>query len=233
MLKAVLFDFDGVLVDSEPLHLATLQAVLADLGLSLSEDEYVARYLSLDDRGCFAQALASAGREVDDALVAELVRRKAERFRERAETELAFFSGAVDFVRRCAAQYLCAIASGALREEIEWALTRANLLSCFVSLVAAEDVVRGKPDPEAFRAALDALRERGATPPAPNETLVVEDSVNGVAAAHACGMKCLAVTSSCEAQSLRQADLVVDTLEGLRLSEVEALFVDSPDLGRH
>jgi HAD superfamily hydrolase (TIGR01509 family) len=220
---AVLFDCDGVLADSEPSHLRAFQQVLAPLGIMLTPEAYVADYLGFDDRGVFTEALRAAGREASVADVEALMRRKAVGFRQILESEVRIYPGVAAFVSACAGLPL-AVVSGALREEIEIILQRAGIRAAFTTIVAAEDVVEGKPNPEGNLRGLAAL-SAAAGPIEAAECLVVEDSLAGLEAARRAGMRRLAVTNSYGFDDLREAsDLVVSTLEGLTLASVRPLF---------
>ena len=218
----MLFDCDGVIADSEPLHLRAFQEVLAPLGIGITPREYVDRYLGLDDRGVFTEALRAAGRAGDASTVATLMRAKAERFRRVLETDVPIYPGAVALVRTLAGVPL-AVVSGALRDEIATILRRAGVADAFRAIVGAEDVERGKPDPEGFLRALDVLRADAPTLRAA-ECVVVEDSIAGLEAAMRAGMRRLAVTTSHPAAELAAlADLVVPTLEHVTVAQLRAL----------
>ena len=220
--RAVIFDCDGVIADSEPLHLRVFQAVLAPRGIAIGSVEYVERYLGLDDRDVFTEALRAHGSAPAASEIAALIAEKAQRFRSVLEAEVRIYPGVVAFVHSLAGLPL-AVASGGLREEVELILARAGIRDAFAAVVAAEDVAAGKPDPEGFLRALAALeREAGAI--APEACLVVEDSIAGIEAARRAGMRCLAVTNSYTAEDLAAADLVVPTLEGMTLERVRAFF---------
>lgn len=224
MLRALIFDCDGVLVDSEPVHLSLFQKVLAEEGVTLTEEEYKASYLAMDDRGCFTAVLQDNGRTVTAEGLADLIRRKARYFVEAMSGEPPTFPGVADFVLAAAASYPLAIASGALRHEVEMAVDGLGLRHCFQALVAAEDVEKGKPDPEAYLSARDRLSAEsvGGPPLRSDECLVIEDSLHGVEAAKGAGMFCLAVTNSYPAGSLRMADRVVSSLSEVDLEQVAA-----------
>lgn len=221
--RAVIFDCDGVIADSEPLHLRVFREVLAPLDITIDDAEYSARYLGLDDRGVFTEVLRAHGRAPTPADVAALVADKARRFLSVLEAEVRIYPGVRAFVERLAGLPL-AVVSGALRTEVELILARAGIGSAFALIVAAEDVRAGKPDPEGFLAALTGLRRLDAALEA-TACVAVEDSIAGVDAACRAGMRCLAVTNSYSAAELRGADRVVGTLEGLTLDDVRRLFV--------
>ena len=161
--RAVLFDCDGVIVDSEPLHLRAFQEVLAPLGITITPAEYVARYLGFDDRGVFTEALRACGREPAPGDIAALIAEKARRFRGVLERDTSIYPGVTALVRALAGVPL-AVVSGALRDEIELILGRAGIREAFSTVVAAEDVRAGKPDPEGFLRACTTLRVGGRGP---------------------------------------------------------------------
>lgn len=215
MLKAVIFDFNGVIVDDEPLHLELFRRVLGEEGITLTDEDYHAKYLGYDDRGCFTAALTDAGRAelaADAAFIAELIKRKADYYYEAIEDRFLLFPGAVELVKKLAAKYPMAIASGALGGEIEVVLRRGGIRDCFKEIVASENVAVCKPDPEGYNKALAALNVLGNSQVQPSECLVIEDSVAGVEAAKRAGMWCLAVTNSYKAEDLAKADWIVSTL---------------------
>jgi beta-phosphoglucomutase-like phosphatase (HAD superfamily) len=222
MLKAILFDCDGVLVDSEPVHFVMFQKVLAEEGIELTYEDYETRYLAMDDRGCFRAVYRDADKEMSDDLLDDLVARKATYFAEEMSGEPPTFDGVVEFVRNAAAKYPMMIASGALGHEVKHAVVGLNISDCFKGIVAAEDVVNGKPNPEAYLTAKARLSESefGGELKA-EECLVIEDSFHGVRAAKAAGMWCLAVTNSYPASELSEADWVTKSLGEFQLQTVE------------
>lgn len=215
-LKAIIFDFNGVIVDDEPLHLELFKRVMSEEGMTLTDVEYHEKYLGYDDRGCFSAALADFGRSQaagDTVYVDELIARKADYYHAAIEQRFLLFPGAVELIRLAASRYPLAIASGALRSEIEMVLSRGEIRDAFHVIIAAEDVSACKPDPEGYLKALEKLN--GLSPGAeirPHECLVIEDSVAGVEAAKRAEMRCLAVTNSYHAEDLRQADWIRDSL---------------------
>jgi HAD superfamily hydrolase (TIGR01509 family) len=226
MLKAIIFDCDGVIADTEPLHFAAFQRVLAEEGFTLTEEEYLKTYLAFDDRGCFTTALSPAGAPLAAEKLAELIARKSAYIDPMMQTRLRAFPGVTAFIHRLAERYPLAVASGALRREVEMILDCADVRDCFQEIVTAEDVARGKPDPESFLQAAARLNARNDSNIEPGQCLVVEDSKHGVRAGRRAGMKVLAVTNSYPKAQLAEADLIVESLDGLRLTTVEALFAD-------
>ncbi len=225
MVRALLFDFNGVLVDDEPLHSELFARVLAEEGVVVPSHDYAERYFGLDDRAGFASALAEAASPASEERIARLVARKA------AYYQLAirrggypYFPGAAELVRAAAAAGLTlAVVSGALRAEVEGGLRQEGLLPCFKRLITAEDVRRGKPDPEGYATALAALNSDPPLPSRlihPHEVAAIEDSPAGLEAAAACGLRTVAVGHSYPAVALALADVVVPRLADLGLAEL-------------
>ena len=193
MIRAAIFDFNGVLVDDEHVHFELFREILAPEGVVLDESMYHERYLGYDDRGCFGAALVDADRSADRALIDALIAKKAERYAEVAETDLKFFPNATETVAALADAFPVAICSGALRAEIEYALKRLRVRDRVVSIVSAKDTTRCKPDPEGYLIALERLRARLPDLSA-EECLAIEDSLAGVQAARSAGMVPIGVT---------------------------------------
>jgi HAD superfamily hydrolase (TIGR01509 family) len=231
MLRAIICDFDGVVADNEPTHCAMFQRILGQLGIFLSKEEYYAQYLGYDDKGCFAAVLAARGRPAPPALIQELVAKKADAYLDYIRTHLVIFPGVQEFIREAAKHYRLAIASGALRHEIEFILEQAGIRKEFEHITSSEDVAHGKPDPEALLHALAALNRSSRKSPdlLPEQCLVIEDSIPGIRAAHRAGMKVLAVANTHSAEDLREADAVTQSLRDVRLPVlVSELWSEGP-----
>ncbi|MEW6246845.1 MAG: HAD family phosphatase [Nitrospirota bacterium] len=217
-LKAVLFDFDGVLADTEPLHFRMFQRVLADSGLTLTAPDYAARYLGLTDEACFVAVYAAQGLSVSEELLAQLVRRKTELMQDALRADPGIMPGVTEFARKLSGRYRLAVVSGALREEIRLCLEQAGLLEAFEHITAAQDVKNGKPAPEPY---LHALRRLARTAPLiGSECFAIEDSLHGIRAARAAGMRCLAVATTYAPQDLHAADAVVSSLEACEFASL-------------
>jgi len=222
MLKAILFDFDGVLVDTEPLHLRAFQKVLAEEDLPLSERDYYTKYVGLDDKGCFQAVLSENGRPATSETIQCLVDRKAGLFLTQLKTDLIVYPGIAEFVTMAAQRYRLAVVSGALRHEIEYSLEAAGIRRQFEQITAAQDVRNGKPDPEGYLHALRELNQKA--PVTAPECLVIEDTVPGIRAAHAAGMRCLAVTNTFSRHELSLADEVTPTLDAYDIASLVQRF---------
>jgi len=216
----VLLDFNGVVVDDEPIHFAALRDVLGREGIDVDEATYYTEYLGFDDRVCIREAFRRSGRPLDRPALDRLAADKAARYAAGARAALPLVPGVREFVRAAAAAARIAVVSGALRREITAGLERAGLADVVACVVSAEDVTRCKPDPEGHRRALAAV----ASPPERVRAVVVEDSTPGLAAARALGAGCVALTTSHARETLAGADLVWDSFEGHLPAELSPLL---------
>jgi beta-phosphoglucomutase len=226
MLRALIFDFNGIIVDDEPIHFELFKRVLAEEGIELTENDYYARYLGFDDRGAFTAAYRKHGQSLDEKLLTRLIDRKAGYYQSEIQNKVRIFPGVEKLVADLAMAFPLAVASGALRHEIEAILSTARLLDRFAVITSAEDVNQGKPEPEIFLktlARLNAQRENG-PPITAADCLVIEDSKEGIRGALRAGMKCLAVTNSHPAELLKEANAVVRSLEEVDLSFLKKLW---------
>jgi len=223
MLRAVIFDFNGIIVDDEPIHFELFQRVFAEEGIPLTKDAYYARYLGFDDRGAFSFGYHEHKRPLSQQKLAELVERKALYYQEAIRNHVAIFPGVKKLVADLAQSLPLAVASGALRNEIETILRTANLIHHFNVIISAEDVERGKPEPDIFLKALAALNAHNGNAIQASECVVIEDSKEGIKGARRAGIKCLAVTNSHPAELLIDADAVVRTLETVTLDYLAGL----------
>lgn len=223
MNQALLFDFNGVLVDDEEQHYEALQTVLREAGITLSRERYWAEFLGFDDRMCFQEAFRRSERSLDGATLERLVADKSRVYDAATASSLTLVPGATEFVNAAAERFRLGLVSGALRSEIERALERTELRSRFEVLVSANDVTACKPDPAGYRAAHAALQGAGAVPA--NRCIVIEDSLPGMLAARRAGMPCVMLTTSHPPSALREADLVWDSFVGHAPAELEALLV--------
>ncbi len=231
MLRGIIFDFDGVIANSEPAHLAMFQRALGEIGIFLPRDEYIARYLGCDDRACFQAILADRGRAAGPDEIESLVRHKARALSESIRQGVVIYPGVRELVRDAATRCRLAVASGARRQEIESVLEHGDLLKDFEHITSAEDVRRGKPDPETPLHALHSLNclsPPGTEPLEAADCLVIEDSLAGIQAAQAAGMKVLAVATTHRLVELDHADWAVHSLRGLTVSALASRLWGSP-----
>jgi beta-phosphoglucomutase-like phosphatase (HAD superfamily) len=223
MLRAIVFDFDGVLADSEPLHFRSFRDVLAAQGVTLTEADYYDRYLGFDDAGAFAAIGRDHDRRWTSREIADFVARKADEMTALERNVSVLFPGAADIVRRAAAAVPIAIASGALGHEIRRVLDRENLTACFSAIVAAEDTPKSKPAPDPYARAVALLRAVTADDLQPRECLAVEDSMWGLQSAREAGLRTLGVAQSYAADEL-PADLVITAIGEFDLARLRSLM---------
>jgi len=221
-LRAAVFDFDGVLVDSEPLHYRSLRDALRPEGLEISEEEYLQIYLAYDDREAIRLALEIHGEDTAPARRERIEARKIDLFA-RMIPEIPVFDGARDLVRALEQDMPLAIASGARHGEVDAILRGVGLRDAFQAIVGAEDAERTKPDPAPYVEAARRLAARSAGL-APEECVAFEDSMPGIASALGAGMKVVGVAHSYPAEKLRAAHRVVDSLVGLDAGALRRLF---------
>jgi beta-phosphoglucomutase len=202
---AYLFDYNGVLVDDERVHLDAFREVLAERGISISEQAYWERYLGLDDVGAVSALLAEHGQAATESVVRELVDRKKDAYSRRAQTGLRVFDGAGKLLCDLAGSgAIVGIVSGALRDEINLGLGHLDARAAIRFVIAAEDAPRCKPDPQGYLLGMKSVVNlRG--PVAPERCLVIEDSLAGSQAARCAGLPCLAVEHSSAADALLRA----------------------------
>ena len=218
-LRAIVFDFDGVIANSEPLHFMAFRDVLANEGVTLSEQAYYEQYLGFDDVGVF-QALGVDATRIDD-----LVKQKAIRIEALERDVSILFPGAADAIRRLAASVPLAIASGAIGAEIHRVLEREQLTQFFVTVVSANDTPRSKPAPDPYLRAVAQLDAACGGHLFPAECVAIEDSHWGLDSARAAGLRTVAVTHTYSAGTL-VADLVVGALDHLDIGSLRTIWSD-------
>jgi HAD superfamily hydrolase (TIGR01509 family) len=226
MIRAIIFDFNGVIADDETPHLHCFQQALAEHGLSLTKDDYYGTYLGMDERTCAAALLTTRNGTCDRDLLQKMMDRKATLFREyQTIHKPALFPGVVEFVKHAGAQYRLAIATGGRREQIDRALSGTAIERDFAVVVSADDVATGKPDPAIYLATLKRLTAVDPRPPllTAAQCVVVEDSRAGIHAAKASGMRVVALATTYPPEQLAEADLVLPNLEGVRPESIEPL----------
>jgi beta-phosphoglucomutase len=222
-VRAIVFDFDGVIANSEPLHFRAYRDVLAQKNVVLTEADYYSRYLGFDDRGAFEAIAADRNRRWAPDEIGRLVALKADVL-EAVELEVdVLFPGARKAIEDAAAVLPIAIASGALGAEIRRVLDRAGLTRHFTAIVAAEDTARSKPAPDPYLHALALLGQRHG-PLEPHECIAIEDSRWGLESARAAGMKTVAVTHTYDAGAIGPADLVIGSMLAFDLEALRRRF---------
>jgi beta-phosphoglucomutase len=215
MASGILFDFNGVIIDDESQHCDALIATLAEYGYSLDRDAYYRQYLGFDDRECFRFTFERMGRAADEADLGKAVARKHVLYEQAIRRSMRLVPGAAEFVENAAQDgFQLAIVSGALRSEIELVLELAGLRPHFAEILAAEDVGVCKPDPRGFNRARELLDVP------PKRCVVVEDSIPGLHAARAAGLRCAMLATSHPEDLCAEADLVWRDFVGHEATEL-------------
>jgi HAD superfamily hydrolase (TIGR01509 family) len=209
--KAVLFDMDGVIVDSEPLHVATFQAVLKRYGHDLTDDQYKQHFAGKTDEAGFKQYFDYINETVELPVIMD---EKARAYMELAADQMVPYPGVVDCIRELARHAPLALVTGSLRAEAEITLRTFGIADCFQIVIAAEDIERSKPDPGGYLKAAAALRVK------PADCVIIEDAPSGVAAAKAAGIRCVAVTNTHTAEELADATHIVSSLQSGCLNDL-------------
>jgi beta-phosphoglucomutase len=203
MTSGILFDFNGVIIDDESQHCDALIATLSEYGYTLDRDTYYREYLGFDDRECFRFTFERMGQPRDESSLREAIARKHAAYERAIRGSMRLVPGAAEFVENAALDgFQLAIVSGALRSEIDLVLDLAGLRPHFAEIVAAEDVSVCKPDPRGYNRAREMLEI------VPRRCVVVEDSLPGLNAARAAGLRCAMLATSHPEDVCGDADLV-------------------------
>ncbi|PYT01071.1 MAG: hypothetical protein DMF63_05255 [Acidobacteria bacterium] len=208
MIKAILMDFNGVVIDDEPIQMRAYQELLAAENIALTDEQYY-DCLGMDDKAFVAAAYERVGRTPEPNKILELTQRKTEKWRDLMADGIPLFENVENFIRKMASEFSLGIVSMSGRPEIEFILERTGLTDCFDIIVSAEDVSNCKPDPECYRLGfrnLDLARtSQGHLPMIHSECVVIEDSPPGVQSAVAADLPVLGVTNTVDADRLREA----------------------------
>jgi beta-phosphoglucomutase len=225
MLQAVIFDFDGVIADTEPLHFKAYNRVLGEYGIKITKKAYYRDFLGYTDHDCFGIIKKANPDKLGQTSVKTLMQQKGEAYLELLRDRSCVISHVAEFLQMLTGSNLAiAICSGGLRNEIETVLLRARLHDFFEVIVTANEVKKGKPDPEGFNLALQLLNScyQGKSIKA-GDCVVIEDSHWGLEAAKAADMHTLAVTNSYAAAELAMAEMVVDNLGQILIEDLQRL----------
>lgn len=224
MLRAVIFDFDGVITDSEILHLRAFNQVLAPHGIEIATQEYYKVYLGMTDVDCYKLLIRKGLLKIGEEEIQGFVEKKYHIFEKLARTEGHIIEGARDFVLMLSRNKLpLAICSGGLLAEIELILGQAQLRPYFTAIVSGDQMKKSKPDPQGYLLTLQKLNRDRREPILANQCVVIEDSHWGLEAAIAAGMHTIAVTNSYDAEQLTMAEKIVARLSELRISDLQQL----------
>ena len=232
MFKAVIFDFDGVITDSEILHFRAFNQILKQNGFELTREEYYKTYLGFSDADCYAALIQEGRLKINKEQIRNLIDKKKVIYKDIAEKEGKIIEGVRDFLIMLEENsILMAICSGSLLSEVEMMLEGTGLRHLFKEIVSGEQVKKGKPDPEGFLLTLERLNNNKAiSGQAENsnhieadECVVIEDSHWGLQAAKAAGMHTIAVTTSYGAEKLGMAEKIINSLDELSIDDLQQL----------
>jgi beta-phosphoglucomutase len=211
--EAVIFDFDGVIVDTEPLHYAAFQRTLEPLGLHFSWQEYVETYIGFDDRDAFRHAFSLKGTILSQSELHTLIEQKATFFKEVIGSGVSAYPGVLDLIFHLHTnKFPLAICSGALRSDIDPILAMLGITDYFGVIVTADDVAASKPDPECYQLAFQRLQSLHQNGLSKETTVAIEDTPAGISAAKGAGLIVCAVTNSYPAERLNKATFVTESL---------------------
>ena len=221
MLNAVLFDFDGIIVDSEPMHFRAFQAVLEPLGKGFPWEEYCETYIGFDDRDAFREAFKAQGEKICSRDLKKLIAEKAELFQQLVNSgEAKPLPGAIELIESIPVRLPIALCSGALRQDIDPIIGNLGIANAFNVIVTAEDTKKSKPDPAPYRLTCERLGLKD-----PSTAIAIEDTPLGIISAKSAGLKVLAVTNSYDREYLFEADAVTDSLENITRSSLEDMVL--------
>lgn len=218
--EAVIFDFDGVIVDTEPLHYAAFQRTLEPLQLHFTWQEYIDTYIGFDDRDAFRHAFIAKEMALDTDRLHSLIKQKADIFIEVIKSGVAAYPGVVELIKSLKENEIpLAICSGALRTDIDPILNMLGIANCFDVIITADDVSASKPDPECYELAFQRLSSVHQGKFSKESTIAIEDTPAGISSANAAGLKVCAVTNSYPADKLTKATLVIESLAAITSSQ--------------
>lgn len=225
MLSAVIFDFDGIIVDTEPLHYKAFQEVLVPLGLGYSWDEYLRHYIGFDDRDAFREAFRAGNKMIGPEELKSLIEKKAAAFNRIIACGVKPYPGVVELIRSIQGNLPLALCSGALFGDISPILKQLGITDAFDTMVTADEVAASKPDPESYLLAVERLAavfpDKGIIA---GNCLAIEDTPAGIASATGAALKVLAVANSYPEERLTGAFRVVDSLVGIDCQGLSRLF---------
>lgn len=215
--EAVIFDFDGVIVDTEPLHYKAFQQILTPYGLGFSWKQYIKIYMGFDDRDAFVQVFNTKGKQLSHDELTQLIAAKADIFQNVIRGGVTPYPGVIDLIRKLhRAKIPLAICSGALQSDIMPILEMLKISDCFDIVVSADEVSKSKPDPESYSLAFERLSANlTMSVLQPALTLAIEDTPAGISSASDAGLQVIAVTNSYHQNCLSDATFIVETLEQL------------------
>lgn len=210
-MKIIIFDFDGVILDSENSHFIAFNEGLKNLNINISEDEYYSKYISLDDRGVITNVVNDKNISVTNEEIDMIIKNKNDYFESRLIDNSKLFPGVEELIIQLSKNFVLSIGSGANRSEIIKTLKNNNIYDYFEIIVSSDEVNNPKPNPETYNRVLDNIN----TDFNINEIIVIEDSPGGIEAAKSAGLKCIAITNTFDNKELGKADIIVSNYEDI------------------
>ena len=210
-MKIIIFDFDGVILDSENSHFIAFNEGLKNLNINISEDEYYSKYISLDDRGVITNVVNDKNISVTNEEINMIIKNKNDYFESRLIDNSKLFPGVEELIIQLSKNFVLSIGSGANRSEIIKTLKNNNIYDYFEIIVSADEINNPKPNPETYNRVLDNIN----TDFNINEIIVIEDSPGGIEAAKSAGLKCIAITNTFDNEELGKADIIVSNYEDI------------------
>jgi beta-phosphoglucomutase len=227
VLKAVIFDFDGVISDSEPCHFAAYNRILADFGIQISRQEYYAEYLGFTDYELLEDIKERYKTDFKGTSIEQLVERKAEVFQELIRQTDHLIDGIAELISELKENNMkVAINSGATAADIKIMLAGSVIENSFDIIVSADDITKSKPDPQGYRLALKKLNAVSDSLISAKQCVVIEDSHWGIISAKKAGMHVIAVTNSYTADELKDAEMIINSVRQLKISDMQKLCAD-------
>jgi len=229
-LKAVLFDFNGVIINDEPIHQQLIDQLLIEENLRPVPGEFRQICLGRSDRVCLTELLSRRGRVVSESYLTQLMKRKAQAYQQQLEKleKLPIYPGLEDLIFQLrSADLKLAVVSGAMRSEIELVLNRANLGQYLTVVVAGDDITTSKPEPDGYLLAVERLNQHySGLDLQPDECLAIEDTPAGIQAAKQAKISVVGVANTYPFHMLqRQANWAVDYLSDLEIERVQQIYV--------
>ena len=223
----MIFDFDGVISDSEPCHFAAYNKVLIDFGIQISKQEYYAKYLGFTDYELFETIKKEYNTDFKGASIEQLVEQKAEVFQELIRQADHLIDGIVELIGELKKNNIkIAINSGATAADIRVMLAGSAIEDSFDVIVSADDITKGKPDPQGYEFALKKLNAVSDSSIWAKQCVVIEDSRWGITSAKKAGMHTVAVTNSYTADELKDAEMIIDSVRQLKIRDMRKLCAD-------
>ncbi|QYU68491.1 HAD family phosphatase [Leptolyngbya sp. 15MV] len=229
MVKAILMDWNGVVIDDEQVQCEAYREVLKPYGIELTDEMYYAR-MGMNDRAFVRSVFGEAGKPINDDELIAVLGAKTANWRERVQQNVPLFDGVENFIKKCSNEFAVGVVSMAKREEIDLVLNLTGLAPNFSVILSAEDIPTHKPDPACYREGfrqIDLVRiANGGLPMIHSECLVIEDSPQGVQAGKAADLPVLGVANTVSADELRSAgaDHVANRLDDWMPESMRRVF---------